>query len=103
MIRNITLWQTQHGPRALSRPQKKLWASEVPGPLRQAPGDTEQFFHKILINNYIDMNLESETCAFGFKMTKNIDLCSKTHHGSKAITPLLFEIISDYSDIMKTV
>ena len=67
------------------------------------PGDKEQFFHKILIINYIDMNLESETCALWFKMIRNIDSCSKTHHGSKAITPLLFEIISDYSDIMTTV
>ena len=49
------------------------------------------------------MNLKSETCAFGFKMIRNIDSCFKTHHVSKAITPLLFEIISDYSDIMTTV
>ena len=28
----ITLWQTQHGFKALSRPQKKLWVFEVPEP-----------------------------------------------------------------------
>ena len=47
MIADIILWQTQHGFKALSRPQKKLWAFEVARLLQNDKNSFSQISSKL--------------------------------------------------------